>query len=59
MATSPDNTSYYARQYSGLGSVGSYQVAGTLMTGSTIAAGDKEIITPKCYKIYYYYQQRR
>ena len=46
MATSPDNTSYYARQYSGLGSVGSYQVAGTpYMTGSTIAAGDEEIIT--------------
>ena len=40
MATSPDNTLYYARQYSGLGSVGSYQVAGTpYMTGSTIGAG--------------------
>jgi len=40
MATWPDQTNYYARQYPGLGSVGSYQVAGTpFMTGSTITGG--------------------
>ena len=40
MATSPDGTLYYQHQRSGLGSVGSYQVAGTpYMTGSTIGAG--------------------
>jgi hypothetical protein len=45
MATSPDGTLYYQHQRSGLGSVGSYQVAGTpFMTGSTIAAGDEETI---------------
>jgi len=42
MATSPDTTAYYARQFSGLGSVGSYQVAGTpFMTGSTITGGQE------------------
>jgi len=40
MATSPDSTLYYQHQRSGLGSVGSYQVAGTpFITGSTIGAG--------------------
>ena len=40
MATSPDGTLYYQHQRSGLGSVGSYQVAGTpYMTGSTINGG--------------------
>ena len=40
MATSPDGTLYYQHQRSGLGSVGSYQVAGTpFITGSTIGAG--------------------
>ena len=35
-----DQTVYYTRQYPGLGSVGSYQVAGTpFMTGSTITGG--------------------
>jgi hypothetical protein len=42
MATSPDGTLYYQHQRSGLGSVGSYQVAGTpFMTGSTITAGEE------------------
>tara|TARA_R100001460_G_scaffold14078_4_gene31723 strand:- start:51 stop:467 length:417 start_codon:yes stop_codon:yes gene_type:complete len=42
MTTSPDGTLYYQHQRSGLGSVGSYQVAGTpFMTGSTITAGEE------------------
>ena len=42
MAISPDGTLYYQHQRSGLGSVGSYQVAGTpFMTGSTISAGQE------------------
>ena len=46
MATSPDTTNYYTRQYAGLGSVGSYQVAGTpYMTGSTITGGSEMAIT--------------
>ena len=37
-----DQTQYYTRQYAGLGSVGSYQVAGTpFMTGSTITGGQE------------------
>ena len=35
MATSPDQTAYYQHQFSGLGSVGSYQVSGyPYVTGS-------------------------
>ncbi len=35
MATSPDTTQYYTRQYAGLGSVSSYQVSGVpFVTGS-------------------------
>lgn len=42
MATSPDGTLYYQHQRSGLGSVGSYQVAGTpFITGSTIDSGQE------------------
>ena len=37
-----DQTQYYTRQYAGLGSVGSYQVAGTpFMTGRTITGGQE------------------
>jgi hypothetical protein len=37
MATSPDTTQYYTRQYAGLGSVSSYQVSGVpFVTGSGI-----------------------
>ena len=40
MATSPDTSNYYRFQTPGLGSVGSYQVAGTpFITGSTIGGG--------------------
>ena len=42
MAISPDQTQYYTRQFAGLGSVGSYQVAGIpFMTGSTITGGQE------------------
>lgn len=49
MAISPDQTSYYVRQYSGLGSVGAYQVSGyPYLTGSTTLAdgGEDEIAFP-------------
>jgi hypothetical protein len=40
-----DQTVYYTRQYAGLGSVGSYQVAGTpFMTGSTITGGAEFVV---------------
>ena len=40
MAISPDQTQYHTRPFAGLGSVGSYQVAGApFMTGSTITGG--------------------
>ena len=43
MATSPDQTVYYQHQYSGLGSVGSYQVSGyPYITGSTTLANSGE-----------------
>ena len=43
MATSPDTTAYYTRQFSGLGSVGSYQVSGyPFITGSTTLANSGE-----------------
>lgn len=46
MTTSPDQSNYYTRQYAGLGSVGSYQVAGTpFMTGSTITGGQEVAIS--------------
>lgn len=42
MAISPDNTVYHTRPFAGLGSVGSYQVAGApFMTGSTITGGQE------------------
>ena len=56
MATSPDTSNYYNFQTPGLGSVGSYQIAGTpFITGSTINGGlETEINFPKD-KVYYYY----
>ena len=43
MATSPDTTAYYNHQFSGLGSVGSYQVSGyPFVTGSTTLANSTE-----------------
>ena len=42
MAISPDQTQYHTRPFAGLGSVGSYQVAGApFMTGSTITGGQE------------------
>ena len=49
MATSPDQTADYQHQFSGLGSVGSYQVSGyPYITGSTTLAdgGEDSIIFP-------------
>jgi hypothetical protein len=49
MATSPDTTGYYTHQFSGLGSVGSYQVSGyPYITGSTTLAngGEDQISFP-------------
>ncbi len=42
MTTSPDTSNYYQFQTPGLGSVGSYQVAGTpFVTGSSIPSGEE------------------